>query len=144
MAFDAASAVLQTCLCPQARTCRPVTPSPRTEGRWHRGRRGRSHPGPVPQSSCPARPKLWTCCSNTPASTRANPRPSKTTRPSMTGRESETGRGRATGHDPHHPNAFCLPIITWGTSFCRDSTTCPTPQVRLTHINTSVCPFVSF
>ncbi|XP_047189561.1 zinc finger protein 609a isoform X3 [Scophthalmus maximus] len=35
----------------QARTCRPVTPSPRTRGRWRRqrGRRGRSPPGPVPR-----------------------------------------------------------------------------------------------
>lgn len=137
MAVDATSAVVQTCLCPQARTCRLVTPSPHMEGRWRRGRRGRSHPGPVPQSSCPVRPKLWTCCSSTPANTRANPRPSKTTSPSMTGRESETGtesgRGRATGHAPRRPNAFCLPIITWGTSCCRDSTTCPTPQVRRAH-----------
>lgn len=63
----------------------------------------------------------------------------------MTGRESERGRetgtGRATGRDPHRPNASCLPIITWGTRCCRDSTTCPTPQVRLSHqhVSVSVC-----
>lgn len=118
--------------CPQAPTCRRVTPSPHTGGRW---RRGRNPPGRVPRWSHRARPKLWTSCSNTPASIRASPRPSKTTRPRTTGRERgsviETGTGRATDRGPRRPNASCHPIITWATRCCPDSTTCPTPQVRL-------------
>ncbi|KAE8295920.1 Zinc finger protein 609 [Larimichthys crocea] len=72
---------------------------------------------------------------------KANPRPSRTTRTPTTGERPRPGPGERPGQGPRRdregdrprssPSQRILPIITWGTRCCRDSTTCPMPQALL-------------
>lgn len=132
----------------------PVTHSRLMVVRWVEVRKVRN-PAPALQSAAsrPLRPKLWTSCTNTPTSTRANrPRSVRRCRTSESEEQwsgKERGSVRERGREtekwidavrlPHKES--CSLTTIWATHLYLASMTCPMPQVRFppTFTNTLLC-----